>query len=92
MANTNVLYLSFSLIFIYFLLLIWWRIGALLRSKPNIYPTSKSKGMNKTSKNGRRVLIFDINYLYLYDFTKFGVESKCEIENKRVLTIKTTNK
>ncbi len=38
--------------------------------------------MNKTSKNGRRVLIFDINYLYLYDFTKIGVESKCEIGNK----------
>ena len=79
MAKTNVLYLSFCLIFIYFLLLIWWRIGALLRPKPNIYPTSKSKGMNKTSKNGRRVLIFDINCVYLYDFTKIGVESKCEI-------------
>ena len=87
MAKTNVLYLSFSLIFIYFLLLICWRIGALLWPKPNIYPTSKSKGMNKTSKNGRRVLIFDINCVYLYDFTKIGVESKCEIENKRVLTI-----
>ena len=79
MAKTNVLYISFSLIFIYFLLLICWRIGALLRPKPNIYPTSKSKGMNKTSKNGRRVLIFDITCVYLYDFSKIGVESKCEI-------------